>query len=122
MSSFAFLSDETNSEINEEHRADIMHVLMKLLDGKLHVKDARSNRHAAIFRFIAGCQPKEVEIFLKTIFWLLDSSICECRRCQGENPKKYLLFQPDKASAKRARALIANYNPRQTITLRRLRR
>lgn len=99
-----FSVDEVNSEINEENRADIMRVLMKLLDGKLHAKDTRSNRHAAIFRFIAGCLPHEIDMFLKTIFWRFGNILCEFKMLLCISFVHNWCFQLVKESKKRANA------------------
>ena len=50
----------------------------------MHAKTARKgvSKRPAIFRFVAGCKPDELEMFLKTVFWSVNDLI----------GKKMLLF------------------------------
>ncbi|KAI6238019.1 Small subunit processome component 20-like protein [Aphelenchoides fujianensis] len=99
-----FSVDGENTAIAGEHRAEVMPVLMRLLDGKMHSHTSRrgASRRPAIFRFVSGCLPDELEMFLRTIFWSLDGLI-------------------DTTSIRKTcDSLVATYDPHKTIALRRI--
>lgn len=65
-----FSVDEENTILAEEHRADVIPVLLNLLDGKMGTKTSKNiPRRPVIFRFVAGCRPEELELFLHVVFW-----------------------------------------------------
>ncbi|VDN18287.1 unnamed protein product [Gongylonema pulchrum] len=65
-----FTVDDQNSVIDEKHRSDLMPILLRLLYGKynMHVHKGEVARRAAILRFLASCNPEEIDIFLKLLF------------------------------------------------------
>ncbi|KAI6183438.1 Small subunit processome component 20-like protein [Aphelenchoides bicaudatus] len=71
-----FSIDEDNTKLAEEDRADVIPVLLNLLDGKMHTKTKKNiPRRPIIFRFVASCRPNELELFLKTTFWAISDLI-----------------------------------------------
>lgn len=72
-----FSIDEESTIVKSEHRDEVIPILMKILDGKLHSKVGRKgvSKRPAIFRFVAGCKPEELELFLKTVFWSVNALI-----------------------------------------------
>lgn len=71
-----FSVDEQSTVLAEEHRADVIPLLMRILDGKMHARVTKKgfSKRPAIFRFVAGCRPEELETFLNTVFAALDCS------------------------------------------------
>ncbi|KAL3993561.1 Down-regulated in metastasis family protein [Acanthocheilonema viteae] len=65
-----FSIDDYNSMIDSNHRASVMRIVLRLLYGKCntHCKKDMMGRHAAIFRFLAGCASDELDFFLKLLF------------------------------------------------------
>ncbi|KAI6179072.1 Small subunit processome component 20-like protein [Aphelenchoides besseyi] len=93
-----FSVDNENTVIAVEHRSTVMPVLMRLLDGKMHAHVTRkgTSKRPAIFRFVAGCLPEELEMFLKTVFWNTTSIQKTCDN------------------------IVNTYDPHKTIALRRI--
>uniref|UniRef100_A0A915BRI6 DRIM domain-containing protein n=1 Tax=Parascaris univalens TaxID=6257 RepID=A0A915BRI6_PARUN len=62
--------DTQDSAIADEHRTDVIPLLMRLLYGKMHthVASDATARRAAIFRFLAGCRPQELDVFIGVLF------------------------------------------------------
>ncbi|VDM37787.1 unnamed protein product [Toxocara canis] len=62
--------DAQDSAVTSEHRADVIPILMRLLYGKMqtHVTNDVTARRAAIFRFLAGCRPGELDVFIGVLF------------------------------------------------------
>lgn len=69
-----FSIDDTNSVIEDEHRTDLMPVLMRILFGKMKQgRDVSRRRHGeavktSILAFVAGCQQDEIRLFFDLIF------------------------------------------------------
>jgi len=69
-----FSIDDTNSVIQDAHRADIMPVLMRILFGKMKQgRDVSRRKHGeavktSILAFVAGSQEDEIRIFFDLVF------------------------------------------------------
>ncbi|XP_074650347.1 small subunit processome component 20 homolog [Tubulanus polymorphus] len=71
-----FSIDSESNVILEEHREELLPVLMRILYGKMHSKtgkdtSGKSNstyRKSIVFRFLAGCRQKELKVFIDLIF------------------------------------------------------
>ncbi|OZC06750.1 hypothetical protein X798_06254 [Onchocerca flexuosa] len=65
-----FAIDDHNSVVENNHRASLMPIVLRLLYGKcnIHCKKDMTERHTAIFRFLAGSTSNELDFFLKLLF------------------------------------------------------
>ncbi|CAD5215453.1 unnamed protein product [Bursaphelenchus xylophilus] len=101
-----FSVDEHSTVVVNEHRDTVLPILMRVLDGKMHSKAGRRgvSKRPAIFRFVAGCRPEELELFLKTVFWTINDLV-------------------DEGNLNKAcDQLIKTYNPHKTVALQRISR
>uniref|UniRef100_A0A0R3RU84 DRIM domain-containing protein n=1 Tax=Elaeophora elaphi TaxID=1147741 RepID=A0A0R3RU84_9BILA len=71
-----FSIDDCNSVIDSNHRSGVMQIVLRLLYGKcnIHCKKDMSEKRAAIFRFLAGCEERSLEIFCKQTISTFDVS------------------------------------------------
>jgi hypothetical protein len=70
--------------LNDEDRPVVIPVLLNLLDGKMHTRTKKNiPRRPLIFRFIAGCRPDELELFLQTTFWAISELIGRILKFDG---------------------------------------
>lgn len=71
-----FSVGEENTTLADEDRSVVIPVLLNLLDGKMHTRTKKNiPRRPLIFRFVASCQPDELELFLQTTFWTISDLI-----------------------------------------------
>ncbi|XP_025097744.1 small subunit processome component 20 homolog [Pomacea canaliculata] len=71
-----FSVDHESSEIRQEHRAELLPVLMRILYGKMLSKAGNETsgrrradtRRSIVLRFLAGCSSKEMQYFLGLVF------------------------------------------------------
>ncbi|XP_063423263.1 small subunit processome component 20 homolog isoform X1 [Mytilus trossulus] len=81
----AFSLDAESSVVKEEHREELMPVLMRILYGKMLSKTGKDSsgksksnfRRTIVFRFIMGCQSKEICVFLDMVFSSFQSYVSE---------------------------------------------
>ncbi|MFH4983254.1 hypothetical protein AB6A40_009963 [Gnathostoma spinigerum] len=101
--------DEQGSVVAEGHRSGLVPILMRLLCGKMktHItKDAVTWR-SAIFRFLAGCHPHELDIFVAILF----GPLIEFSGSEGEE------FEKMDSMCER---LLCNFDITSVIPLRKL--
>jgi U3 small nucleolar RNA-associated protein 20 len=71
-----FSVGEENTILADEDRTVVIPVLLNLLNGKMHTRTKKNiPRRPLIFRFVAGCRPEELELFLQTTFWAINDLI-----------------------------------------------
>ncbi|VDK69683.1 unnamed protein product [Litomosoides sigmodontis] len=65
-----FSIDDCNSVIDKSHRAGVIRIVLMILYGRcnIHCKKDMTDRRAAIFRFLTGCTPDELDFFFKLLF------------------------------------------------------
>ncbi|XP_078326712.1 small subunit processome component 20 homolog isoform X1 [Crassostrea virginica] len=71
-----FSIDQENSILSEEHRAQVLPILMRILYGKMHSKTGKDSagksnsqfRRSIVFRFLNGCSGQEIIQFMDMVF------------------------------------------------------
>lgn len=88
-----FSVDDENTVLADADRSAVIPVLLNLLMGKMQTKTTKNiPRRPLVFRFVAGCRPEELELFLKTIFSSVDDQIGEFSRSDSYFKESTALF------------------------------